>query len=179
MYYKSLDHPETIRQAFMNRFVLSWDAFQTQHKDWIAKMAKTNHPVTQDWYHRAFMWEKMDSKYQSVSMKDAIAFLKEQNGNVFFITEGGDPSYCRLVDFTAEADARILAARIAHEWYDGHRLGAQNRYNPDALFPEEVYVFDASMKWCVAFTHETTDWEAELDDPMRVAESRVCILCKG
>lgn len=178
MYIKLLDDAKDIRKAFINRFVLSWEEFQIQHKDWITKMAKTNYPITVDWYERAFMWEKMYPNFPNVSMKDAVAFLKEHGGAVFFITEKGNPAYCQLVDFTAEADAHTLAVRIEQEWYDDYRLEAQNMYNPDAFFPKEVYVFDASMKWCVVFTHETTDWESELDDPMKAAESRVCIICK-
>ena len=179
MYIKLLDNAKDIRKAFINRFVMPWDAFQIQHKDWIAKMAKTNHPITSDWYERAFMWEKMNSTSSNVSMKDAVAFLKEHSGSVFFLTERGNCAYCQLVDFIAEADAHALAAKIEQEWYDDYRLEAQNMYNPNAFFPAEVYVFDTSMNWCVVFTHETTDWESELDDPMKAAESRVCIICKG
>lgn len=178
MYIKLLDNAKDIRKAFINRFVMPWDEFKLQHKDWIAKMANTSCPITADWYEKAFMWEKMNPNFSNVSMKNAVAFLKEHSGPVFFITERGNSAYCQLVDFTAEADAHILAARIEQEWYDKYRLEAQNMYNPDILFPSEVYVFDASMKWCVVFTHETTDWESELDDPMKAAESRVCIICK-
>ena len=178
MHIKLLDNAKDIRKAFLNQFVMSWDEFQIQHKDWIAKMAKTNCPITIDWYESAFMWEKMNPNSINVSMKDAVAFLKECNDSVFFITERGKSAYCQLVDFTAEADANALAARIEQEWYDDYRLEAQSMYNPDAFFSSEVYVFDASMDWCVVFTHETTDWESELDDPMKAAESRVCIICK-
>ncbi len=178
MHINLLHNAKDIRKAFMNRFVLSWDEFQIQHKDWIAEKAKNNYPITLDWYEKTFMWERMNPKFPAVSMKDAIAFLKEHSGSVFFITERGNPAYCQLVDFTAEADVHILADRIEQEWFDDYRLEAQNMYNPDAFFPTEVYVFDASMKWCVVFTHETTDWEAEIDNPMKAAESRVCIICK-
>ena len=78
----------------------------------------------------------------------------------------------------AEADAHSLAEKIEQEWFDSYRLAMQNMYDPDAILPEDLYVFDTSMKWCVVFTHETTDWESELDDPMKAAESRICIICK-
>ena len=51
-------------------------------------------------------------------------------------------------------------------------------YDADAFLPEDLYVFDLSMKWCVVFTHETTDWKSEIDNPMKAAESRYCIICK-
>ena len=178
MHIKLLDNAKDIRKAFLNRFVMSWDEFQIQHKDRIAKMAKTNYPITIERYESAFMWEKMNPNSANVSIKDAVAFLKECSGSVFFITEGGNSAFCQLVDFTAEADANALATRVEQEWYDNYRLEAQNMYNPDAFFPSEVYVFDTSMEWCVVFTHETTDWESELDDPMKAAASRVCIIYK-
>ena len=51
-------------------------------------------------------------------------------------------------------------------------------YDADAFLPEDLYVFDASMKWCVVFTHETIDWESEIDNPMKAAQTRYCIICK-
>ena len=30
--------------------------------------------------------------------------------------------------------------------------------------------YDQTMDWCVVFTHETSDIESELDDPMKAAE---------
>ena len=178
MHIRLLDNTRDIRKAFINRFVVSWEEFQIQHKDWVNEMSKTNYPITADWYEKSFMWEKMDSHFSAVSFNEALVFLKEHSGPVFFITERGNPAYCQLVDFVAEADACILADRIEQEWYNDYRLEAQNMYNPDAFFPSEVYVFDTSMKWCVVFTHETTDWESELDNPVKAAESRVCIICK-
>ena len=178
MYIKLLNNAKDIREAFINHFVVSWDEFQIQRKDWIAEMKKTNYPITEDWYERCFLWEKLDLRLPEVSFEAALSFLREHSSPVLFITEGGNSAYCQLVDFVAEADPHCLAARIEQEWYDDYRLEAKNMYNPDAYFPSEVYVFDTSFKWCVAFTHETTDWESELDNPMKAAESRVCIICK-
>mgnify|MGYP003295216407 CR=1 FL=1 len=178
MYIKLLDNANDIRKASIDRFVVPWEEFQIQHKDWIIEMSKTNHLITADWYKKSFLWKKMNSHFLTVSFNEALAFLKEHSGPVFFITEKGNPSYCQLVDFTAEADSHTLVARIEQEWYDDYRLEEQNMYNPNAYFPSEVYVFDATMNWCVVFTHETTDWESELENPMKAAESRVCIICK-
>lgn len=178
MYIKLLDNATDIREAFITRFVVPWDEFQIQRKDWITEMQIANYPITADWYDRCFLWEKLDLRFPAVSFKDALDYLREHNGPVFFITESGNSAYCQLVDFVAETDSSCLAARIEQEWYDEYRLEAQNMYNPDAFFPSEVYVFDRSMTWCVVFTHETTDWESEHDNPMKAAESRVCIICK-
>lgn len=178
MYIKLLNNAKNIREAFINRFMVSWDEFQIQRKDWIVEMEKINYPITADWYEHCFLWERLDLRFPAVSFVEALSFLREHSEPVFFITEGGNSAYCQLVDFVAEADPHCLAARIELEWYEDYRLEAQNMYNPDAYFPSEVYVFDKSFKWCVAFTHETTDWENEHDNSMKAAESRVCIICK-
>lgn len=181
MNIRLLDNTKEISEAFIKRFVMSWDEFQVKQKDWIAKMAETNYPITIDWYEKAYMWDRMSPDFAGVSMEDALVFLKEHSGPVYFMTEKGEDTYYqgkKLVDFIAEADAHTLAVRIEQEWYDSYRLAAQNMYDAEAFLPEDLYVFDASMKWCVVFTHETTDWESEIDNPMKAAQTRYCITCK-
>ena len=181
MNIKFLDNTKEISEAFINCFVMPWDEFQVKQKDWIAKMAEANYPITIDWYEKAYMWDKMNPDFAGASMEAALAFLKEHGGPVYFMTERGEDTYYqgkKLVDFIAEADAHTLAARIEKEWYDSYRLTAQNMYAPDAFLPEDLYVFDSSMKWCVVFTHETTDWESEIDNPMKAAQTRYCFICK-
>ena len=72
MYIKLLDNAKDIRKAFLNRFVMSWDEFQIQRNDWIAEKAKTNCPITVDWYAKTFMWERMNPNSSNVSMKEAV-----------------------------------------------------------------------------------------------------------
>ena len=177
MNIKLLDNANDIRKAFIDRFVISWDEFQIKQKDWIAKTAKANYPITMDWYENAYLWDRMRPDFTGVSMDTALAFLKEHSGPVFFMSEEGEDTHYQgkeLVDFVAEADAHTLAARIEQEWYDTYRLAKQNMYDTDAFLPNDLYVFDSSMKWCVVFTHETADWESENNTP----ESRYCIICK-
>ena len=93
------------------------------------------------------------------------------------MTEKGEKNIFKgkkTVDFIAETDAHALAAKIEQEWYDSYRLAEQDMY--DAILPDDLYVFDYSMQWCVVFTHETTNWES--DSLMKVAESRYFIICR-
>ena len=181
MDFKLLDDIADIREAFINRFVMSWEEFQIKQKDWIAEMAKTDYPVTAELYERTYMWDRMDPDFADASFEAALAFLKEHSGPVYFMSEKGEDTYYRgkeLVDFIAEADSHTLAAKIKQEWFDFYRLAEQYMYDPDSFLPMDLYVFDASMKWCVVFTHETTDWESEIDNPMKAAESRYCKICQ-
>ena len=181
MQFKLLDNIAEIRDAFLNRFVMSWEEFQIKQKEWIAEMAKTNYPINIEWYEQSYMWDRMNPGFPRVSMEEALAFLKEHCGTVLFMSEKGEDTYYqgkKLINFVAEADADTLALRIEQEWFDSYKLAEQNMYDADAFLPEDLYVFDLSMKWCVVFTHETTDWESEIDNPMKAAESRYCIICK-
>lgn len=182
MNFKLLDNTKDISEAFIDRFVMSWEEFQVERKDFIAEMAKKNHPVDFAFYEQSLFWDRMGLKFPDVSMAEALAFLREHSGPVFFMGEKGEDGFWqgrRVVDFIAEADSHALAEKIEQEWYDSYRLAMQNMYDPDAILPDDLYVFDSSMNWCVVFTHETTDWESELNDPMKAAESRVCIICKA
>ena len=181
MQFKLLDNIAETRDAFLNHFVMSWEEFQIKQKEWIAEMAKTNYPINIEWYEQSYMWDKMSPDFPRVSMGEALAFLKEHCGTVLFMSEKGEDTFYqgkKLIDFIAEADANTLATKIEQEWFDSYKLAEQNMYDADAFLPEDLYVFDLSMKWCVVFTHETTDWKSEIDNPMKAAESRYCIICK-
>ncbi len=176
-----LDNTQSIGEAFVNRFVMSWEVFQMKQKDWIAAMAATNYPINKAWYEQSYLWDRMNPDFPRVSMDEALAFLRERSGSVFFMTEKGEDLFYqgkKLIDFIAETDAHDLAARIEQEWYDSYRLAEQNMNDTEAFLPDDLYVFDPSMKWCVVFTHETTDCVSEIHDPMKAAESRYCIICQ-
>ena len=172
-----LEEFENIKEEFLSRFVLSWEDFQIRSKDWIEKMGDRGWPVDRRWYDQAFLWDKMDPRYAFTSFQEALTFLREKSGTVLLMTEKMDEAARkREVRYVARADAVELSNRIEEEWYEMYRLLEEDMYNPDVL-PCDIYVFDQTMNWCVVFTHETSDVESELDDPMKAAESRCCIIC--
>lgn len=181
MNIRFLDNGEEIRKRFMDRFVLTWEEYQIQRKDWIARWAEKNYIIDFDHYRKDYMWCRMDEKFPDVSFREALAFLREIPGDVYFMSEDENVPLSPksfLQNSVARGSARELADLTEEEWFEDYRLAMENRYNPDHILPSEVYAFDDSMTWCVVFTHETTDWESEWDDPMKAAESRYCILCK-
>lgn len=175
------DNTDALGKAFLSTFTMSWEEFQIDLKDFIASMEAKNHPVDLAFYEQSLFWDRIHSSFPRVSMAEALAFLREHRGPVYFLGEKGDIDYHRgrrVIDFIAEADAQALANRIDQEWYDTYRLAMEGMYDPTHFLPGDLYVFDASMKWCVVFTHETTDWDSELEDPMKAAQSRYCIICR-
>ena len=174
-----LEEGTQIADAFRNRFVLTWDRFQIKYKDWITEMNRRNYPIDKQWYEQSYMWDRMDPTSPGVSMKEALDFLREHSGTVLFMTEKGEREFfqgAKTIDFIARADSHQLADRIEFEWQESYKSVGQDPGIPDAL-PDDLYVFDLSMSWCVVFTHETTDIEAEkAGDWMKAAQSRYCIL---
>ena len=162
---------------------MTWDEFQIVLKDFIENM-KRNHNIEFDlkMYEESLMWDRMPPQYPKVSFAEALALLREKQGEVLFMSEDEKhPWPCELVynnekikGFIAQADAMELANLIEDEWLSCYRLAAQEMYNPDEILPADMYVFDGSMNWFIAFTHETTDWET--DDLTKESESRYCIV---
>ena len=172
MNIKLLDSAADIREAFVNRFVLSWEEFRITKKDWIAKTS-ANYPITIQWYEQAYLWDKMHPDFLRVSMETALTFLREHSGTVLFMTEKNKEVYYqgkKHIGFVAEADAHALAARIEEEWYDSFGFTAQ-KLCADAFLPDDLYVFDSALKWCAAFTHDTTEGESKIDTPRKAAQS--------
>lgn len=179
-----LEDPSGIRSRFLDRFVLTWEEFQLCQAQWIARLAEKGYEIDLDWYNQAYMWDRMSPDFPSVSFREALAFLRTRKEPVIFLSEAPDHhsrphlSYegKHYPDFAVTCDAAQLADLIEQEWFEEYRLAEQNMYDPDPVLPSEGYVFDRDMTWCAVFTHETTDWDSELTDPMKAAESRYCIL---
>ena len=177
-----LENNEEIRRTFIDRFVMSWDEFQVEHKEFIDKMLEKNQVVDIEFYNRSYLWDRISSKYPPTSFREALDFLSNIDGDVIFMSED-EKVPCsaglfidgnKIRSFAAKSNAKELAKLIEKEWFETYILEEQGRYNPNPILPEDLYVFDSSMSWLVVFTHETTDWETE--DSMKEAESRYCIV---
>ena len=182
-----LDNAAALRARFFERFVMTWEEFQLGHADWIAALADKGYTIDRNWYSQTYMWDRMSPAFPSVSFREALAVLRSVGEPVLFLSEAPDHhSRPRLfhegephTDFAAVCDGAELADLLEEEWFEEYRLAEQNMYNPNPILPQDVYVTDRNMTWFVAFTHETTDWDSELTDPMKAAESRYCICTKS
>ena len=182
-----LDNAAELRARFFERFVQTWEEFQHCHADWIAELAGKGYTIDRNWYSQTYMWDRMSPAFPSVSFREALAVLRSVGEPVLFLSEAPDHhSRPRLfhegephTDFAAVCDGAELADLLEEEWFEEYRLAEQNMYNPNPILPQDVYVTDRNMTWFVAYTHETTDWDSELTDPMKAAESRYCICTKS
>ena len=166
-----LENAQEIRAQFIKKFVMSWEEFQDKHKNWIIKLKEQNFSIDFNWYKNAHLWDKMDPAFTPASFADALAYLRNYTENILFMSEQDEDTYYNgeeIVNFVAQADPHDLVNQIEHEWFNDYKLLEQNMYDPNAFLPQDLYVFDFSMKWCVAFTHETDSV---------YPESRYCIIC--
>ena len=175
-----VDNANEIRQAFTEKFTMTWDEFKITHKEWIDALAAKNYTVT---YEERLLWELMD--HRAISFAKALGFLRTMQGNVYVMSER--ESHPERNEFeidgveykgcVAKAKAAELADLIEYEWYEPYRLDALGMYLTHLVLPADLYVFDESMEHLLVFTHETDYWELEDEQPMKCAASRFCMMC--
>lgn len=162
-----IDNGGAIRQAFIEKFTVLW------HKS-------NSHPTT---HKNRYLWELMD--HRAVSFATALVLLRSMTGEVLFMSEIESKPSCQGIRMdgterkgcVTKMNAAQLAGLIEYEWNEGWRLSALNMHFPDAVLPDDLYVFDAAMEHLLVFTHETDCWGLELEQPMKAAESRFCMMC--
>ena len=179
MDFKLLDNAVEVRKAFIDRFVLSWEEFQIKQQEWLV-----TYGIDIKWYNEAYLWDKLNFDFSIATFSEALSAIKTHTGNVLIMSEGelhhqpGELFYNneRIKNFVAQINGEELTKLIEKEWFDSYKLAARDMYNPCPILPEDLYVFDESMSWLVVFTHETTDWDFDENNPMKQAETRYCII---
>ena len=168
-----LENNEEIRRKFVDRFVMSWDEFQVRYKD------SANHPGI-DWFGKSYLWDRFHRGIPIVSFSSALSALKEHTESVLIMSEDNiyHPGELfhdnkKYTNFVARVNAKELANLIEKEWdswYDSEEdIWFTSKVPTQPILPEDLYVFDESMKWFIAFTHES----AYIDPPNYI---RHCIL---
>ena len=175
-----VDNANEIRQAFIEKFTMTWDEFKITHKEWIDALAAKNYTVT---YEERLLWELMD--HRAISFAKALDFLRTMQGDVYVMSEHESHPGCNEFEIdgveykgcVAKEKAAELADLIEYEWYEPYRLDALGMYLTHLVLPADLYVFDESMEHLLVFTHETDYWELEDEQPMKCAASRFCMMC--
>ena len=170
---------DALREAFNKKFLLTWEEFQTERKDWLQKAAKGNYTIN---YDTLFSWDKMRS-YPAVSFSKALELLKSCPNDVYFLSESESHPYSESITIegikykgiVAKANPPELAEQIEWEWYTNWKTESEGMYFASATLPDDLYIFDLSMEHLIVFTHENDHWELELDEPMKAAASRFCM----
>ncbi len=166
MKYEMLENPGVIRRAFESRFICTWEEFQAEHADFIARCAGDGYAVDLSWYQRAFLWDKLHRGEAVVSFAEALEFLRKHPGPVLVLSDEEPEVILRC-------DAPALADRARWEWFQDYRLQEEDRYLADVLLEQDTYICDEAMTWLVVLTHES-NWT--LTDSRERAASRYCLL---
>ncbi len=169
------ENGDGIRKAFADKFEMTPEQFRKRYPDWNA--------FDPERYCFLYHWDKLDERFREVSFQQALEFLESMPGEVLLMDEDAEMrgSYGILADgakkkgCVARANAKELADRIAFEWYESRRLSMQDSWLDDETLPDDLYVFDEAMEHVLVFTHENDDWEHEVVEPMRVAQTRYCL----
>lgn len=175
-----IENAKEIREAFTEKFTMTWEEFQIARKAWIDGIAAKNYTVT---YEELYLWDLMD--HRAISFAKSLEFLRSMQGDVYVMSEreshpGHNEFEIDGVEYkncVAKMNAKELADLIEYEWYEPVRLYALGMYLTHTVLPADLYVFDASMEHLLVFTHETDYWELEDEQPMKCAASRFCMMC--
>ena len=139
-----LENNEEIRRKFVDRFVMSWDEFQA-----------SEHHLGIDCFEKSYLWDRFYLGVSIVSFSSALATLREHTASVLIMSEDnihhpGELFYSnrKYINFVARVNANELANLIEKEWDYGFS-------DANDVLPLDLYVFDESMKWFIAFTHES------------------------
>lgn len=154
-----LENNEEIRRNFIDRFVMSWDEFQNKDKN------SANH-LGIDWFKKSFLWDRFYLGTSIVSFSSALSAIKEHTESVLFMSDDnihhpGELFYNnkKYTNFVGRVNANELANLIEKEWdswYDSEEdIWFTSEVTTQPILPEDLYVFDESMKWFIAFTHES------------------------
>lgn len=154
----------------------------------------------------AFLKEKWNTNFRSVlysagfagkttrlDFYQALGELTKRDGELYFLSDLSHGWRCELQnDFVAKTiDAKGFAKQIFDEWcrefYVGNYIFSDtfhqttNNLFKDKLFlnllPLDIYIFDGTFNWMLAFTHEDCEDENEHDrDPGIIEPRRCCYL---
>ncbi len=169
---KIMQNGNEIREAFTKKFLLTWEAFQIEYRDFLDKIAEKHHEFR---FEEALMWDKMPRNYPNPTFSEALNLLKSLQGEVYFLAEPNQElrfNFKIHQNFVAKADALSLADLIEYDWYESWKA---EDYLYLEILPPDLYVFDAEMAHLLVFTHENDAWELELTEPMKAAAARVCL----
>lgn len=174
-----LKNSKEIRQAFIDKFTMTEDEFRKKCRGWIEAVEDENCVIV---YEERYLWELMD--YHAISFAKSLELLKTLSGDVYFMSENEEKPDCLGIRVegvehkggVAKMNAKELAELIEFEWNEGWRLSALDRYLTNTVLPEDIYVFDETMEHLLVFTHENDYWELEIEQPMKAAASRFCMM---
>jgi hypothetical protein len=160
-----------LRDQFIKNFI---NTEHEHYKKYIATLKEYSDGMCYDGY----LWDALNEPYDITvrTQEKAIEYLMEKD-TVFVMWDIYSNKKVRLndkirlnnpKDTIISVKAQKLCETIEYEWNIGWNL--ENRY-----LPEDIYIFDDTMKWCVIFTHEGDDnfTNPELDEDEYI---RICFV---
>ena len=144
-----------IREQFIKKYV----DVSTSHYE---KISKINCEVCKDRQDYVFLWDALYQEFQTtVNYHKALEFLSKYDGEVYVMVDlcfivnnenAGEEDILRMKrDLKGDSILRLDACHVADIIRDDN---SSSQMYSDRQFPADIYVFDSTFKWFIAFTHE-------------------------
>lgn len=133
---------------------------------------------------------QFDGNVTRLDFYQALGELSKKDGRIYFLSDTEHGYRCSLPsNFVCKTDdSKGFAKQIFDEWcrefYVGNYFYSENFHQMTNnlfkekiffnLLPLDVYIFDDSYKWMLAFTHEDCEDESEYDEDFGCVEPRRC-----
>lgn len=193
MNYKLLlpQHANQIRKTFEKAFIMTQQEYDIDCSYW-EKVNQTKIPDELRDVKSVLYWGKLKPRNAVIDFDKALERVASSTKELYFMSDPKSDRYVNNMHYlnneesTLEFVATInepsaFSAHIHNEWnyvskFDD--LGEEEWVDP--LLPWDLYVFDDSFEWMIAFTHHNADdfsnKKADQTDE-RLDCNRLCYLC--
>lgn len=142
-----------LRNKFIKNFI------DTEHEYYKKNIAKLKEYLN-GFCFNGYLWDVLNEPYDSAIMtqENALEYLKQKDMVlVMWDIDHNHGIIClnNPKDTIISVKAEELCDLIEYEWNADHI--SEDTYLANRYLPEDIYIFDDTMKWCVIFTHEGDD----------------------
>ena len=174
------EQAKQVRERFENNFLKTFDAFCNENQ----AVKRYINPTVM--YSALFRGD-----ITRLDFYEALGELSKINTPVYFLNDHsplGEPCVLNRHFVATTDDTNALAKQIFDEWcrefylenyiFSSEFDSKTNYLFKDKIFlkllPSDLYIFDESMEWMLAFTHEDYEDESECGTDMSAIEPRRC-----
>ncbi len=183
-------HAYQIRERFEKTFIMTQQEYDIAYSDW-QKVNQTKMPDELRDVKSVLYWGKLKPCNTVIDFHKALARVASSTKELYFMSDPKSDRYANMhylnneectIGFVATTnEPSTFSAYIHDEWNFISKFDDLGKVKwTDPLLPWDLYVFDDSFEWMIAFTHHNAedfpDKKAGKTDELLDC-NRLCYLC--